>query len=128
MYTSRSTTHRFGVTFLSLAAAAVVVFALAAPGQASLDAPTEPGCASVCIDADGAFGPTVPVSLTEESADQFVAILSGDSEESKSITMDFMSVEEGTEVVVLDAAASVATVQLPSGRVAFVPAAWLQSA
>lgn len=128
MYTSRSTAHRFGVTFLSVAAAALVVFTLAAPGQASLDAPTATACASVCIDADGAFGPTVPVSLNEESADQFAAILGGDSEKSKSITMDFMSVDEGTEVVVLQAGTSVATVQLPSGRVAFLPVAWIQSA
>ena len=42
--------------------------------------------------------------------------------------MDFMSVDEGSEVVVLDAGAEVATVQLTSGRIGFVPVAWLQSA
>ena len=128
MYTSRSTTNRFGAMFLSLAAAALVVFAIAGPGQATPTETPEPGCASVCIDADGAFGPTIPVSLDEDSAANLAAIIGGDAGDARPITMDFMSVDEGSEVVVLDAGAEVATVQLSSGRIGFVPVAWLQSA
>ena len=128
MYTSRSTTHRFGAMFLSLAAAALVVFAIAGPGQATSSATAEEGCATVCIDADGAFGPTIPVSLDEDSAASLAAIIGGDAGTARPITMDFMSVDEGSEVVVLDAGDRVATVQLSSGRIGFVPVAWLQSA
>ena len=128
MYTSPSTSHRFEAMFLSLAAAALVVFAIAGPGQAAPTETLESGCATVCIDAGGAFGPTIPVSLDEDSAANLAAIIGGDAGEARPITMDFISVDEGSEVVVLDTDAQVATVQLTSGRIGFVPVAWLQSA
>ena len=128
MNTSRSTTSRFGAMFLSLGAAALVVFALAGPGGATAADSPEAGCASVCIDADGAFGPTLPVSLDEDSAANLAAIIGGDAGTDRPITMDFMSVAEGSEVVVLESDTRIATVQLGSGRVGYVPVAWLQSA
>jgi hypothetical protein len=114
--------------FLSLAAAALVVFVIAGPGSAASDQALEPDCASVCINADGAFGPTIPVSLDKESAANFAAIIGGDAGAARPITMDFMSVDEGAEVVILEAGARIATVQLDSGRIGFVPVAWLESA
>lgn len=130
MYTtSPSTTRRFGSIVLSLAAAAaLVLFVIAGPGQAAPEVGVESGCASVCIDANGAFGPTIPVSLDEGSAANLAAIIGGDAGDVRPITMDFISVEEGSEVVILDANAGVATVQLSSGRIGFVPVVWLQNA
>ena len=129
MYTTTpSTTRRIATTISSLALAALVFVALAGPGRAAPEAAPDTGCTSVCIDAGGTFGPTVPVALDQASADQFAAIIGGASADEKSITMDFMSVDEGAEVVVLDAGARVATVQLDSGRIGYVPVAWLQSA
>lgn len=127
MNTSRSTASRFGTMFLSLAAAALVVFAIAGPGKASPAEVAEAGCATVCIDADGAFGPTIPVSLDEDSAASLAAIIGGDAGTARPITMDFMSVDEGTEVVVIDSDARIATVQLSTGRIGYVPVAWLSA-
>ncbi|MDH3538767.1 MAG: hypothetical protein OEP52_02130 [Acidimicrobiia bacterium] len=128
MNNRRSTTNRFGAMLLSLGAAAVVVFALAGPGRATSAETPDQACATVCIDADGAFGPTIPVSLDEDSAASLAAIIGGDAGAARPITMDFMSVDEGAEVVVLDSDDRVATVQLSTGRIGYVPVAWLQSA
>ncbi len=128
MYTHRSIARRFGAIAVSLAAGALVLFTLAGTGNATSDPATDASCESTCIDAGGAFGPTVPVSLDTESADQFIAIIEGDSGQDRAVSMDFMSVEEGTEIVVLATGDRVATVQFTTGRVGYVPVAWVNGA
>ncbi len=122
-----SNTRFFASTTVALAAAAVLLVAIVGPGAAAPEVPAS-DCISTCIDAGGTFGPTVPVSINEESADRFVSIVSGDSARSGSVTMNFISVEEGTEVEVLSSNGRTARVQLAAGQVGYVPVAWVTGA
>jgi len=127
MYTTRPTTNRLGLVMAAMAAAAVVAFVIGGSGAAATTT-TDSGCATTCIDAGGTFGETIPVSLDAAGAEQFADILRGRSNQAGPITMDFLSVAEGSEVVVLDSDSTIATVRLSSGRVGFVPATWVLSA
>jgi hypothetical protein len=110
----------------AVAAAAVIAFAIGGSGATA--AVADPGCATTCIDAGGTFGETIPVSLDAAGAGQFADILGGRSDQAGPITMDFLSVAEGSEVVVLGSDSTVATVQLSSGRIGYVPATWVVGA
>ncbi len=128
MYTRSTTTHRFTTRILGLFALIALVFAIAGPGRADSQAAPETTCENTCITAGGVFGPTVPVSVNMESAGQFVAIIDGASHQERPVTMNFLSVDEGSEVVVLATDGEVATVRLSTGRVGYVPTAWVQGA
>ncbi|NNC92344.1 MAG: hypothetical protein HKN80_07595 [Acidimicrobiia bacterium] len=123
MYT---TTSRFGLILAALAVGAVINFAIGGSGAAATTA--DPTCATTCIDAGGTFGDTIPVSLDATGAEQFANILQGQSNHAGPITMDFLSVAEGSEVVILGSDSTVATVRLGSGHVGFVPATWVLGA
>jgi len=126
MYTTRPTTNRLGLALAAVAAAAVIAFAISGSGAAAATA--ESGCATTCIDAGGTFGETIPVSLDAAGAEQFANTLRGRSSQAGPITMDFLSVAEGSEVVVLGSDSTVATVRLSSGHVGYVPATWVLGA
>ena len=128
MYTTRPTTNRLGLVLAAVAAAAVIAFAISGSGAAAATAPANSGCATTCIDAGGTFGETIPVSLDAAGAAQFAATLRGRSDQAGPITMDFLSVAEGSEVVVLGSDSTVANVRLSSGHVGYVPATWVLGA
>ena len=127
MSNGSSTTRRFLSTIVALGAAAFLLFAFGGPGTAS-DANSAPACKTTCIDAGGTFGPTVPVSIDEESADRFASIINGESARTGRITMNFISVDEGTAVEVLSSDERIAQVRLSAGRVGYVPVAWVSGA
>ena len=122
-----SNTRFFASTIVAFAAAAVLFVAVVGPGAATSDVPAS-NCQSTCIDAGGTFGPTIPVSINEESADRFASIIDGDSARNGSVTMNFISVEEGSEVEVLSSNDRTARVQLAAGQVGYVPVAWVTNA
>ena len=126
MYTTRPTTNRLGLVLAAVAAAAVIAFAISGSGAATATA--DSGCATTCIDAGGTFGETIPVSLDPAGAAQFADTLRGRSDQAGPITMDFLSVAEGSEVVVLGSDRTIATVRLSSGHVGYVPANWVLGA
>ncbi len=128
MSNGSSTTHRFLSTIVALGAAAFLLIAIGGPGTAASDANSAPSCKTTCIDAGGTFGPTVPVSIDEESADRFASIINGESARTGRITMNFISVDEGTAVEVLSSDNRIAQVRLSAGRVGYVPVAWVSGA
>lgn len=128
MSNGSSTTRRFLSTIVALGAAAFLLIAIGGPGTAASDADSAPGCKTTCIDAGGTFGPTVPVSIDEESADRFASIINGESARIGRITMNFISVDEGTAVEVLSSDERIAQVRLSAGRVGYVPVAWVSGA
>ena len=125
MFSSSSTTRRFATTIAALAAIALFLVAVGGPGTAFSDKEPAATCESTCIDAGGTFGPTIPVSINEESADRFASIIDGDSARTGRITMNFISVDEGTAVRVLSSNDRTAQVQLSAGQVGYVPVAWV---
>ncbi len=125
MYNASTTTRRFAITIAALIAAALFLIAIGGPGSAVSAVSSATDCESTCIDAGGTFGPTVPVSINEESADRFVSIIDGDSDRTGRITMNFISVEEGTAVQVLSSDDRIARVRTDSGQIGYVPAAWI---
>ena len=125
MSNGSSTTRRFLSTIVALGAAAVVLIAIGGPGTAASDADSAPNCKTTCIDAGGTFGPTVPVSINQESADRFVSIIDDEAARTGRITMNFISVDEGTPVEVLSSDDRIAQVRLSAGRVGYVPIAWV---
>jgi ABC-type glycerol-3-phosphate transport system substrate-binding protein len=128
MSNGSSTTRRFLSTIVALGAAAFLLIAIGGPGTTASDADSAPVCKTTCIDAGGTFGPTVPVSIDEESADRFASIINGESARTGRITMNFISVDEGTAVEVLSSDERIAQVRLSAGRVGYVPVAWVSGA
>ncbi len=128
MTKSSSINSRSSRILLGLSAAAVLLVVIAGPGTAGSNQQVDSNCPSTCIDAGGTFGPTIPVSINEESADRFAAIIDGEAARTGRTTMNLMAVDEGTAVEVLSSNDRTAQVRLPAGQIGYVPVAWVTSA
>ena len=128
MKKSSSINSRSSRTILALTAAALLLVVIVGRGEAAPETVSNSNCASTCINARESFGPTDPVSISEESADRFVSMIEGASANTGRITMNFISVDEGAAVEVLSSNGRTARVRLSAGQVGYVPAAWVSGA
>lgn len=130
MQTGSPTTRRSSRVVAAVAVAAVALSLLAGPGRAETAAAPQPGTIAH-LDANGTFGPTVPFSVDQESATSLAAIVNGDARQSRPVTMDFISVDEGVEIEIISQSGDTAAVRLVDGpnqgRVGYVPTAWVSS-
>ena len=123
MSTRSTTNYRPTTIVLGLVAAALAMLMLAGPGSAAPQADAS-GCPTTCLDAGGAFGPTIPVSLEAASALNLVAVIDGHNPGPRTVSMEFISADAGREVTVIANDGTIATIEL-DGRLGYVPADWV---